>query len=495
MIAHVALREVAEHVRSVRFLALCSLAAVLFPLGAHLGADGYARRRASLEWLAEQGRDHARRADATPDPEDGVQWGWHGGEARGDPALLSLRPPSALAAMVVGGDHAAPAFVEHSPEGIVASGTTRHPGGAPLDAPFVVTVVLGLLAILLTFDAIAGEQESGVLRLVLAHPVPRIALLLGKLAGAFLTLAIPMTVGGAAALGVLVARGVPVAEGDGVVRVALLAVAATLYVSTLLAAGLLASVLAARAKTALVVLLVAWTGAVLVLPRAAHVVAAALRPPVGDEVARRERRDAILALERERAARLAQAWRRASGSDAIPAGEIDASVRARYAAARAPIEGELFRRRRLALAELDARHRGAAARQRTLARAIAIISPAAALEAAMSALAGTGASDRDAWERHVAARQQQLEREAFDHVFGVELFDARAGGLRVRWAPDLRDPRDHPPRYAELPESRWSPPGVTSAVREALPSMVLLFALTIGAVGAAAMAMVRYEVR
>ena len=45
-------------------------------------------------------------------------------------------------------------------------------------------VILGLLALLLTFDALSGERESGNLRLLLGNGLPRRTLLAGKLLGA-----------------------------------------------------------------------------------------------------------------------------------------------------------------------------------------------------------------------------------------------------------------------------------------------------------------------
>ena len=495
MILHIAAREVAEHVRSARFLSLCALVALLLPLGAHLEADGYHARRAHAEWLREQRREHARRADATIDPTDGVQWGWNAGEVRSDPALASVRPPSPLATLVAGDDATLPAWWQHSSEGLVPGGDAPHLPTAPLDALFVVQTVLGLLAILLTFDAIAGEQESGVLRLVLAHPVPRLALLVGKFLGALLTLAVPALLGCVAAVGVLLVRDVPLFDDGGAARLALAAAAAALYVATLAGAGLAACAIAARARTALVALLMVWAVTALVVPRLATVVAASLRPVASEAIARRQRADAILALERERATRLASAWRAASGGDGIPAGELPAPLRRRYAAARAPIEAELFRRKRQALADLDARRRAAIDRQARLARVLGAASPAVLLGMAATALAGTGDGRRDAWMRQLQAHQDRLAFDAFDRVYGVELYDAGAGYVRIRWAPDIRDPRDRPPAYADLTQLRWTPPTMGEAVRESLPALVGLVAMSAAALGVAAVAMVRYEVR
>lgn len=494
LVLHVARRELLDHLRSARFLALCALALLLLPLGAHLGARGWERRRAHAAWLVERQREHARAADSSPELDDGVQGGWHGGEPPADPALRVVRDVAPLAALVAGDEAGAPAYWQLSSEGVVAGAAA--PGadaGAALDATFVVQVVLGLLALLLTFDAVAGEQETGVLRVVLAHPVPRLAVLLGKFAGALATLALPLGAGTVGALLVLAAHGLPLGA-DEWGRAALVAVAALLYVATMLGAGLWASAMTVRGKTALVVLLLAWTLLVLVLPRAAGVVAGTLRPVPAEDVHRRARVDAIASVEADRARQLAEAWRAASGVDTLPRdGDVPAGVRRRYVERAAPIEAAAFQRKRAALRDLDdARARAERARA-ALARAIALASPAALFADAASALAGTGEAAETRRARQVAAWQESLEREAFDRVYGLEVVEPRSG-LRVRWSPSPTDD-ERPPSYASLGEWRLAPVGVRDAVSAALPSLLLLGATAAGTLLAAGVAFVRCEVR
>lgn len=63
-----------------------------------------------------------------------------------------------------------------------------------------------LLALLISFDAVAGEAERGTLALVLTYPVSRLQILLGKLAAHLAILALAITLGfGAAALASILA--------------------------------------------------------------------------------------------------------------------------------------------------------------------------------------------------------------------------------------------------------------------------------------------------
>jgi ABC-type transport system involved in multi-copper enzyme maturation permease subunit len=68
-------------------------------------------------------------------------------------------------------------------------------------APFV----LPIFAIVLTFDAVSKERVQGTIDLLLSRPVTRAGTLLGKLAGTFAAVAVPITTVNLAGIGVLAA--------------------------------------------------------------------------------------------------------------------------------------------------------------------------------------------------------------------------------------------------------------------------------------------------
>ena len=61
------------------------------------------------------------------------------------------------------------------------------------DLSSIVMIIFTLLAILLSYNAITGEKEEGMLSLALANAVPRYKILLGKYLGILTTLAVPLT--------------------------------------------------------------------------------------------------------------------------------------------------------------------------------------------------------------------------------------------------------------------------------------------------------------
>ncbi|HET7458694.1 MAG TPA: ABC transporter permease subunit [Gemmatimonadaceae bacterium] len=503
MILLVARREVVDHLRSPRFLALCALTVVLLPLSAYVNAGDWQARRAFHDAL-----EHARLARLTADSTgdvitaDGVHgrapWGWRAGEVSTDEALRAIRAPAPLSVLAAGDATSLPAYWQFGSEGVApgpplaAPGSGSGSGGSGTDFVFVVQVVLGLLAVLLGGDAVCGEAESGVLRAVLANPVPRAHVVVGKYVGGMITLLVPIALGAPLALLVLRARGVPVA--DAWPRAVAFVVLALLYLSAMLALAIAVSTRTHRARTALVVLLVAWVVLVLVVPRAADLVAAGVHPVEPDELARRARVAAADAIEAERVDALVDLWRRVAGSDEIPSGAFPPSLKREYNAARAPVEDEMFRRKRAAFAALDGDREHATRARHAIVVAVSRASPAATFALAAAELAGTGERTRQRWLAQVRAQQRALESAAFDHVYGVELFAARMGKLRITWAPDPTDPADLPPSYTDLPRFAYVDEPVGAALRAALPDVAWLLGCNLCLLGAAVAGFVRYEV-
>lgn len=138
------------------------------------------------------------------------------------------------------------AFVGSAPVGQV--------GASPLEVVVVSLASLGILllpliALLLSFDAIVGEAERGTLLLLLAGPVLRWQVVLGKFLGQVAILAVATVLGyGAAAAAVALRSGAPDAEATG--AFATLVGTSVLLGAAFTALGLLISVLVRERQTA-----------------------------------------------------------------------------------------------------------------------------------------------------------------------------------------------------------------------------------------------------
>ncbi|WAS91864.1 DUF3526 domain-containing protein [Nannocystis punicea] len=135
-----------------------------------------------------------------------------------------------------------------------------------LTAANILQVIGPLLALLLTFAAIAGERERGTLRLLVSQGVRPQALVLGKLAAAMLVLAPLLLVALLSAAALAGANGLP--------YVGLLALGYGLYLGCFAALNLAISARARTSSAALVGSLALWVAAVVAVPRIASDIAA-----------------------------------------------------------------------------------------------------------------------------------------------------------------------------------------------------------------------------
>lgn len=184
---------------------------------------------------------------------------------------VAVNPPNPLSIFAKGLDEAMARSFEAGPTGITVragqkSGNTIFAFFPTPDLVYVVRVVLSLVALLFGFDQISREKEDGTLRLMLANPVSRGSVLLGKWLGNFASLAVPfllVTALGVAVLGLDPA--IRFSSGQ-ILRLALILVLTLLYVAFFLSLGILVSALTRRASSSLVILLLCWALLVFVLP-------------------------------------------------------------------------------------------------------------------------------------------------------------------------------------------------------------------------------------
>lgn len=151
-------------------------------------------------------------------------------------------------------------FIETEESGQFAAGF------ASIDFVFVVKVILSLLAIFLSYDAISGEYERGTLKLALSRPVSKASIILGKLIAGGVCMLIPMVM--SFILGILIIQligGVGFTSEDWL-RVALIFGVSVFCVMSFYMIGLVVSGRTRRAATSLLILLLIWIIGVFLIP-------------------------------------------------------------------------------------------------------------------------------------------------------------------------------------------------------------------------------------
>jgi ABC-type transport system involved in multi-copper enzyme maturation permease subunit len=499
VIAWIARRELLEHVRSARFSVLSLLCVLLLPALTYVNVTALRARETFARELEEARLIGSDREGALHD-QGASRFGWRSGVVAPDPALRAVRPPQAEEVLAQGASGATPAYWQFSTEGLAegppADAQERQSVtvGA-MDIASLVQTVLGLLAVLVAFDSVSGELESGRMRTILAHPVSRAEVLAGKFIGAYASLTVPLMVGMSASYLVMWLRGLPVREARFVGATAGIVVASLLYLATMLALGIAASALTREARTSLVVLLVIWICTTLAVPSAAVLASAAASPVQPVELMRASITGNMRQLERERAQRLAEIWEAVAGSRQVPAdGVLSPELRERYAAAVASVEQSMTSRKRQVIESLEGARERQLERQTDLQTAIGRLSPAVTFLRGAEALAGTGASMQRRWRREVGSAQHALEAATFDRHFGVELYAAEMNYERITYWPDPTDVSHRVPDYDELPAFAHRRETLLDAVTASAPDLCLLAVECVGLMVVAAFAYFRVDV-
>jgi len=397
-----------------------------------------------------------------------------------------IRPPEPLSVLDQGLDSRLGTEVAIHGFSIPVEATSAYGGNELLvslptvDLTTIVSVVLGLLALLLTHDAIVGEREDGMLRAVFANRVTRSTVFAGKLAGSVLALLLPLIVGLLVSLGLFRFEVKAVLTADQGLRVAGLVGGYVAYLSLMSLLGLLISLYFSSTSRALGISVLLWFALTIVLPGATRVVASDL---VDTETARRSSEREIGELTVEEGRQLGRERRR---------DPLRASFSGHYAISVANGENRAVRYRNGSAAYYDSLasyygfEAGAGARSAVtvfaiqqryearlragerLAGALALASPASLLDLLSEAFSGTSIAEHD---RFLAASRA--------YRLTLLSYMERKNAFRSwRWFTDDKPAALHPwPLYLGLspeevpPErvaalfSRLSEPAVAARVR------------------------------
>ena len=264
-------KEMMHHILSVRFVMLLLMCLLLVPLTLSINHQNY--RKNLLDYQESVKLSNIEEKIINPSMEL---------EPELEVSKLFFKP-TPLSVFANGLGDALPSYLGMTRNGITqgppatVSDSIAHLLGH-LDFLFVVGTVFSLLALLFTFDAVAGEREAGTLRINLANALPRDLFLWSKLIGGYIVFVVPFLVAFLFGLLVIVWQGFPLGEPEVFPRVMTLMLAALLYIGVFFAIGTVISTYLDNAKTALIVAFTVWVFAVLIVPRIGFVAAKLIVP-------------------------------------------------------------------------------------------------------------------------------------------------------------------------------------------------------------------------
>ena len=382
-----------------------------------------------------------------------------------------------------------------------------------LDFLFIVTIIMSLLAILFSYDAITGERLCGTLKLVIANSIPRTTILFGKFIGGTASLIIPFIL--ALLVGVLYINLNPDIQWDGSAwaELGLLAAASITFITSFYLLGLMVSTFSRYSAISILNCLFLWVLLILVIPNICPYISAQLRPI-----------PSIRAMER-RAEEIKRAWsetgpqrrkevveqfrgkygRLFSQFEALGFGEVQedqsgnpekveklAAVDPQFKAMVDAFRGELARvgqERRTALnkamLDLGADLRTKAAAQTRLAKNLAAISPLADFVYVARDLTGTGLRSLKYFEESQSEYRWRFREYADGVEEAVEAAHKNEPSPPGGWFLDLRD---HP-RFVFQEES------LKGKLGAAVPYWGILGLFNVVFFAAAFARFMRYDVR
>ena len=141
-----------------------------------------------------------------------------------------------------------------------------RPKATKIDWVFIITYLLSFIPLLFTFDALSGERESGTLRLCLANPISRPALLVGKFLGTLIAVLIPFYFAVLLNLAVISTDSWTHLGAADWGRLGMIMLIAPGYASIFIAVGLMVSAGTRDTRVSLVVLLIIWVALVVFMP-------------------------------------------------------------------------------------------------------------------------------------------------------------------------------------------------------------------------------------
>ena len=291
-----------------------------------------------------------------------------------------------------------------------------RPKATKIDWVFIITYLLSFIPLLFTFDALSGERERGTLRLCLANPISRPALLVGKFLGTLITVLIPFVFAVLLNLAVISLDSWTQLGAADWGRLGMILLIASGYTSIFIAVGLMVSASTRDSRVSLVVLLIVWVALVVFMPSTLGTLATKWMSPVQTAHQRKMARSSALEQinedfdERMRNKREAQSpaasllneleelWKTSPEEAEKLAKENEAELRlamAQLASQKAGpeelrIRAELINRDVEVRERLNREHLSAQLAQVQRARMVTRFSPAAIVQYALESMTGTG---------------------------------------------------------------------------------------------------------
>ena len=401
-------KEIMHHILSVRFVALLLMCLLLVPLTLSINYRRYSQNL--VDYQESIKREQTEAKDNPPNASD----------PNTEVSKFFLKP-TPLSVFANGLEEALPTYLGMTRNGVrqgsagVSQASVAYVLGN-LDFLFIVGTVFSLLALLFTFDAVAGEREAGTLRINLSNPLPRDVFLWSKLIGGYIVFVVPFLVSFLLGLLLITWQGFPLGELKIALPVFCLTLISLLYIAVFFTIGVVISTYLDNAKTALIVAFTFWVFAVLIAPRGAFVVAKLISPTRTQQAVYMEKTALRNNLMKDRDEKIwkkmAEAFAGSAGSNAV---HIDTGDE-RIDKLKKPINEEFRLAFQNQVGKIDQDYQREKERQEQVGETLSRIAPISSLTYVAINLTQTGKLKRDGYFQTGERYYSQVDDTYFSEV-------------------------------------------------------------------------------
>ena len=343
-----------------------------------------------------------------------------------------------------------------------------------LDLTLIVRIVLSLLAVLFTYNAIVGEKEQGTLKLNLSYRVPRDQLILGKTIGGFLSLLVPLVIPFVMGLLILVIYPDISLSGEDWMRIGLISVLFVLYLSVFFTLGLLISSLTGRSSSSLFILLFIWVTFIFVIPKMAVIAAGHINPiPSVHEIT--AQKDAFLQEISGSTQKEVREWMKENPGDGTP--EWQEKFKKYIEDVQQGATDRIDKKN----AELESEYQSKRHKQQMLALYLSRISPASALTFGAMSMGRTGIHEHERFLNSIKTYKPVFTKWANAKMMQSINFDRTA-----------QQPK---PEISDMPLHEFQPESLRDSLALAIPDFAVMILMIIVFFSGAFVSFLRYDVR
>jgi ABC-type transport system involved in multi-copper enzyme maturation permease subunit len=364
-----------------------------------------------------------------------------------------FRKPQILSTLVQGRDRELGSRMEISylnlpiqPSGYMGESASQHyryvSGFESVDFAFVVRIVLSLMVIFLGYNSISEERVQGTLRLVLAHPLPRGQLLLGKFLGGLFVVLGCLTIATLIAVLIMVLHPAISLDGDLFLRILGIWGISALYLGAFFTLSLMASTIINRPSVALLVLLQIWIVVIVIYPNVSVILSRHLFKLHSSEELGDRKRAIFEPYQKE----YDESWQ--AFHKMVKSGEHDMELSKRNFELNAQ-RTELFHR-------IDSEYSHQLTNQMQFAENVGLLSPSVLFNSVVQRLAGTDILEFDNF-------MDGVERQWYKYL--------------ERWPLRYTDFKAY--QKSKLPEFTYTTQSVAESIAQTLPQWIIMFLLSV----------------